>query len=62
MRTGETCERTGHYCSTCCDRMLPLMGGESFPICKNCKQVAKWMLIRPSQQPHLQPHVNGQEA
>mgnify|MGYP005815680541 CR=1 FL=1 len=46
--TGETCQQSGVYRSSCCSNTIPLSKGERFPPCGSCRKGTTWILVRPA--------------
>lgn len=48
--TGQKCEQSGIYESTCRDRIqIALSKGDTFPPCRACSSAVNWRLIRATQ-------------
>jgi hypothetical protein len=42
MKTGNTAEQTGLYCSDCCDIEEVFDKGDTLPRCPRCKSLTTW--------------------
>ncbi len=44
--TGQKCQQSGIYRSTCCGQEIALSKGDTFPPCQECRRAANWTLVR----------------
>jgi len=46
--TGQKCEQSGIYKSSCHGVEIALSKGDTFPPCQECRRAANWILVRPT--------------